>query len=80
MDYICMFFNECIDQGNFPFVPKHASTMPVFNEAYRDSVDNVKNFRVSILTHFMEKPISKYQCGFCKGFNAKFYILGMLQK
>ena len=55
-----MFFNECIDQGNVPFVPKHASIMPVFNKAYRASVDNLKNYRLRILTHFMEKLISKY--------------------
>ena len=75
-----MFFNECIDQGNVPFVPKHASIMPAFNKAYRASVDNLKNYCESILTHFMEKFISKYQCGFCKGFNAQYCLLGMLQK
>ena len=80
MDYVCLFFNECIDQGNVPFVPKHVSIMPVFNKAYRASVDNLKNYRVSILTHFMEKLISKYQCGFRKGFNAQYCLLGMLQK
>ena len=49
VDYIHMFFNECIDQGNVPFVPNYASIMPVFNKAYRVSVDNLKNYRVSIM-------------------------------
>ena len=62
-----MFFNECIDQGNVPFLPKHVSIMPVCNKAYRTSVDNLKNYRETILTHFMEKLISKCQCGFRKG-------------
>ena len=47
VDYICMFFKKCIDQGNFPFVSKHASIMLVFNESYRGSVENLKNYSVS---------------------------------
>ena len=40
--YPDMFFNECIDQDNVSFVQKNASIMPVFNKAYRTSVDNFK--------------------------------------
>ena len=29
-DQICTFSNKCIDQGNFPFVLKHANTTPAF--------------------------------------------------
>lgn len=35
VDYISIFFKKCIDQGNFPFFPKHTSIMLVFNEGYR---------------------------------------------
>ena len=65
MDYSFMFFKKCIDQGNLPFVPKHASIMLVFNESCRGSVDNLKNSCVSKYKHFMEQFIPKYQCGFC---------------
>ena len=71
MDYICTFFKKGIDQGNFPFVPKHASIMLVFNESCRGSVDNLKNYCVSKYKHFMEQFIPNYQCGFRKGFKAQ---------
>ena len=37
-----MFFNKCINHGNFPFVLKHANIMPVLNKVYRGSVYNLK--------------------------------------
>ena len=39
-DYICMFFNECMDQCNFPFVKKHENITLVFKEGYKGSKDN----------------------------------------
>ena len=45
--------------------------MLVFNESYRGSVDNSKNYYVSKYKHFMEQFIPKYQCGFRKGFNVR---------
>ena len=41
-----MLFKKWVDQGNFPFVQKHASIMLVFNESRRGSVDNLKNYCV----------------------------------
>ena len=61
-----------IDHNNVPFVPKHASIMPLFNKDHRGSVDNLENL--------MEQFISKYQCGFRKGFSAQHCLLGMLEK
>ena len=61
-----------IDHNNVPFVPKYASIMPLFNKDHRGSVDNLKNL--------MEQFISKYQCGFRKGFSAQHCLLGMLEK
>ena len=69
-----------IDHNNVLFVPKHASIMPLFNKGHRGSVDNLKNYCVGMLTLFMEQFISKYQCGFRKGFNAQHCLLGMLEK
>ena len=37
-----MFFNKCINHGNFPFVLKLANIIPVLNKDYRGSVDNLK--------------------------------------
>ena len=47
-DYICMFFNECIGQSNFPFVLKHENITPAFKKGYRGSKDDYHP--VSILT------------------------------
>ena len=67
-----MFF--CMLYLHVPFIPKHANIMPVFNKAYRVSVDNLKKYRVNIITNFMEKLTSKYQCGFRKRFNAQYTV------
>ena len=75
-----MHFNKCIHHGNVPFVPKHASIMPLFNKGYRGSVENLENYCVRILTLFMEQFIYKYQCGFRKGLNAQHHLLRMLEK
>ena len=69
-----------IDHNNVPFVPKHASIMPLFNKGHRGSVYNLNNYRVSILALFMEQFISKYQIRFRKGFNAQHCLLRMLVK
>ena len=91
--YICHFFNVCVDKGTFPSVLKHADITPVFKKGYRGSKENYRP--VSILpviskifekllcnqiTPFMDQFLSKYQCGFRKGFNAQHCLLAMLEK
>ena len=82
-----MFFNKCIDQGNTPHVSKLASITPVFSKGSIDSVDNLKNFCVSILTLFKKKFISKYKYKY--SINGDFikdsmhnthFLLGMFKK
>ena len=29
-DYICLFFNKCIETGTFPYISKQANTAPIF--------------------------------------------------
>ena len=90
---ICHFFNVCVDKGTFPSVLKHADITPAFKKGYRGSKENYRP--VSILpvisrifekllcnqiTPFMDQFLSKFQCGFRKGFNAQHCLLAMLEK
>ena len=77
----------------FPSVLKHADITPVFKKGCRSSKETYRP--VSILpviskilekllynqiTPFMDQFLSKYQCGFQKGFNAQHCLLAMLEK
>ena len=46
-NYICDFFNECVDKGVFPSTLKNANITPVFKKDFRGSKDNYRP--VSIL-------------------------------
>ena len=83
VDYICIFFHECIDQGNILFALKHANSTPVCKKGYRDSKGNycpvsvlpifskiVEKLLYLQITFSMEQFLSKYQCGFRKGSSA----------
>ena len=75
-NYICNFFNECVDKSVFPSILKNANITPVFKKGFRGSKDNYRP--VSILPIiskifekllskqiiiYMDKFLSKYQCG-----------------
>ena len=92
-DYICGFFNEFIKKSTFPSILKNANITPVFKKEYRGSKENYRP--VSILpviskifekllckqiTIFIDPLLSKYQCGFRKGFSVQHCLLAMLEK
>ena len=92
-DYICGFFNESIKKSTFTTILKNAKITPVFKKWYRGSKENYR--AVSILpviskifekllckqiTIFIDPLLSKYQCGFRKGFSAQHCLLAMLEK
>ena len=91
--YICDFFNETIRSGKFPSILKKANITPVFKKGFKGSKENYRP--VSILpviskifekmeskqiTSFMDPLLSKYQCGFRRGFSAQNCLLAMLEK
>ena len=39
-NYICDFFNECVDKGVFRSISKDANITPVFKKGFRGSKDN----------------------------------------
>ena len=89
-NYICDFFNECVDKGVCPSIIKNANITPAFQKGFRGSKDNYRP--VSILPIifeklqskqiiiYMDKFLSKYQCGFRKGYNAQHCLLAMIEK
>ena len=92
-DYFCGFFNESLKKSTFPSILKNANITPVFKKGYRGSKENYRP--VSILpviskilekllckeiTIFIDPLLSKYQCGFRKGFSAQHCLLAMLEK
>lgn len=92
-NYMSNFFNECNDQGEFPFNLKNTNITPVFKKSFRGSVENYrlvsilpvisKAFEkqlVNKITSYTDKFLSKYQCGFRKGCSAQYCLLAMLEK
>ena len=87
------FNNNLIDKGLFPESLKTANVTPVFK---KDSRTDKTNYRpVSILpnlskvyerliynqlSNFFENKLSKFQCGFRKGYNAQDCLLVMIEK
>ena len=39
-NYICDFFNECVDKGVLPSILKNANITPVFKKGFRGLKDN----------------------------------------
>ena len=91
--YHCDFFNQSIENSKFPSILKNTNITPEFKKGYRGSKENYRP--VSILpvvsktfekllckqiTIFMDPLLSKYQCGFRKGYNAQHCLLAMLEK
>ena len=91
--YICHFLNVCVVKGTFPSVLKHADITPVFKKGYTGSKENYQPASIlpviskifekllcNQVTPFMDQFLSKYQCGFRKGFNAQHCLLAILEK
>ena len=92
-NYICDFFNECVDKGVFPSILKNANITPIFKKDFRGSKDNYRPVSVlpiiskifeKLLSKqiiiYIDKFLSKYQCGFRKGYNVQHCLLAMIEK
>ena len=86
-------FNQSVANSIFPSSLKNADITSVFKKGDRNLKDNYRP--VSILSNisktfercmfqqiskFMEPLLSKYQCGFRKGYNTQYCLLAMLEK
>ena len=92
-DYICGFFNESIKKSTFPFILKNANVTPFFKKGYRSSKVNYRPVSIlRVISNIFEKLLwkqiiifldpllSKYKCGFRKGFSAQHCLLAMFEK
>ena len=86
-------FNDSIEKSNFPSILKIASITPVFKKGNRNSKDNYKPVTIlpniskifercifRQLSNYMDQFLSKYQCGFRKGYSTQYCLLSMLEK
>ena len=92
-DILLARFNDSVEKSNFPSSLKKANITPVFKKGERNSKDNYrpvtifpnisKMFERCIfrqLFSFMFEFLSKYQCGFRKGYSKQHCLLAMLEK
>ena len=93
VEIICSQFNESMNSSKFPLSFKLANITPVFKNESRNHKNNyrpvsilpliskvfgkIMNNRLSI---YFEEILSKFQCGFRKGFSTQCCLLLMLEK
>ena len=91
--YICKFYNESIENMNFPETLKNADITPVFKKDEKTSKENYRPIStlptVSKLFErkmynqiyaYMKNYLSNYLCGFREGFSTEYCLLVMLEK
>ena len=86
-------FNKSLALGIFPSSMKLANITPVFKKDDRTDKSNYRSISIlpnlskifekciyNQLSIFFDKVLSKYQCGFRKGFSAQHYLLKLLEQ
>ena len=92
-EYFYENINQCILKSIFPSDLKLVDVTPVYNKKLKNSKDNYRP--VSILSNiskiyerciydqiqlFFDSLLSKYQCGFCRGYNAQHSLITLIEK
>ena len=80
---ICFYFNKSLENGKFPNRLKLANITPVFKKGARTSKNNYRPLSIfpvfskiferlpSRLLEFFDNILSKFQCGFRKGYGTQ---------
>ena len=92
-DFIFENLNDSIPQSVFPSALKLANITPVHKKDSKSKKDHYRPISVSPniskiyesyffkqISEYFEQFLSKYQCGFRKGFSAQHSLLSMLEK
>ena len=92
-EYICVQFNEAMCAFKFPASLKFANITPVFKQGSRNQKENYRPISIlPIISKIFEKIIcrqlsnhsdnilSKFQCGFRKGYSPQHCLLLMIDK
>ena len=92
-DYLCGFFNEILRCCKFTSLLKRANVTPVFKKSYPVSKENYRPVSIlPVMSKIFEKllckqftvlagqNLSKYKCGFKKGFSPQYSLVAMLEK
>ena len=92
-EHICLQFNETICSSKFPASLKFANVTPVFKQGSRNQKDNYRPISIlPIISKVFEKLIrrqlsnhfdnilSKFQCGFRKGYSQPHYLHLLIDK
>ena len=92
-EYFYKNINQCISKSTFPSDLKLADVTPVYKKKSKNSKDNFRP--VSILSNvskiyercicdqiqlFFDSLLSKYQCGFRRGYNAQHCLITLIKK
>ena len=88
---ICFYFNKSLQNGKFPNCLKLANITPVFKKGARTSKTNYRPVSILLvfskiferllsrqLLKFFDNTLSKFQCGFRKGYGTQHCLLLML--
>ena len=92
-DNISASFNNAVNKGVFPNELKQAHIKPIYKKESRNEKENYTPISIlpnlskifercvydQLKDHF-DKLLSKYQCGFRKGFSTQHCLLGMIEK
>ena len=92
-EIICSQFNESINSSKFPLSVKLVNITPVFKSESRNHKNNYRPVSIlpliskvfekiinKQLSIYFEEILSKFQCGFRKGFSTQHCLLLMLEK
>ena len=92
-DFIFGNYNNCVSSSVFPNFLKNAIITPVHKKGAKSSKDNYRPVSILLnlskiyerllfkqISEYFETILSKFQCGFRKGFSAQHCLLAMLEK
>ena len=91
--FISASFNNAVNKGVFPDELKHADIKPIYKKESRNEKENYRPVSILLnlskifercrydqLKDYFDKLLSKYQCGFRKGFSTQHCLLAMIEK